>query len=76
MGTGLGWNDSYGRTYGWSRMVMVEGWAESPPGVQVIVESGVGNGGSTRAACAWARAVPGRPVGPAWNGLGTGILCL
>jgi hypothetical protein len=45
-------------------------------GVQVIVESGVGNGGSTRAACAWARAVPGRPVGPAWNGLGTGILCL
>lgn len=31
-------------------------------GVQVIVESGVGNGGSTRAACAWARAVPGRRV--------------
>jgi hypothetical protein len=29
MGTGLGWNDRYGRTYGWSRMVMVEGWAES-----------------------------------------------
>ena len=40
-----------------------EGWAESP-GVQVIVESGVGNGGSTRAACAWARAVPGRPPAP------------
>ena len=29
-------------------------------GVQVIVESGVGNGGSTRAACAWAHAMPGR----------------
>lgn len=29
-------------------------------GAQVIVESGVGNGGSTRAACAWAKAVPGR----------------
>ncbi|CAE7874682.1 unnamed protein product [Symbiodinium necroappetens] len=31
-------------------------------GVQVIVESGVSQGGSTRAACAWARAVPGRRV--------------
>ncbi|CAK9026039.1 unnamed protein product, partial [Durusdinium trenchii] len=31
-------------------------------GVQVIVESGVGHGGSTRAACAWAKAVPGRRV--------------
>ncbi|CAJ1421445.1 unnamed protein product [Effrenium voratum] len=31
-------------------------------GVQVIVESGVGNGGSTRAACAWAHAMPGRRV--------------
>eukprot|EP00434_Breviolum_minutum_P037528 symbB.v1.2.033277.t1/scaffold4110.1/size46135/2 len=31
-------------------------------GAQVIVESGVGNGGSTRAACAWAKAVTGRRV--------------
>ena len=61
-------NDSYGMLW----MFIVEGWAESSPGVQVIVESGVGNGGSTRAACAWAHAVPGRPpVGLAWNGLGT-----
>ncbi|CAE7539313.1 unnamed protein product [Symbiodinium natans] len=31
-------------------------------GVQVIVESGVGQGGSTRAACSWAHAMPGRRV--------------
>lgn len=31
-------------------------------GASAIVESGIGNGGSTRAACAWARALPGRRV--------------
>eukprot|EP00401_Gymnodinium_catenatum_P016499 CAMPEP_0117587416 /NCGR_PEP_ID=MMETSP0784-20121206/69287_1 /TAXON_ID=39447 /ORGANISM="" /LENGTH=514 /DNA_ID=CAMNT_0005388669 /DNA_START=85 /DNA_END=1626 /DNA_ORIENTATION=- len=31
-------------------------------GATVIVESGVGRGGSTRAACSWAREVPGRRV--------------